>query len=117
MDLIYKTIESVQRHGASSRGDMSREQWARDRAIFVAVSAHNILRTLRDDLDAEAIQHYDELYTACVDLSMCGVPTRTHRYWARFSLEQAMRGDAEEHLRAAEDFWQWTLVRHPFFCS
>ena len=65
MDHIYKTIEAVQRHGADSRGDMAREQWARDRAIFVAVAAHSILRVLRDDLDPEAIQDYEAYYNAC----------------------------------------------------
>lgn len=64
MDFIYKTIESVQRHGANSRADISREQWARDRAMFVAVAAHSILRVLREDLDPEAIQEYDGHYNA-----------------------------------------------------
>lgn len=79
MEFVYKTIESVQRHGASSRGDMPREQWARDRATFVAVSAHNILRALRDDLDPEAIQRYDEYYDACVVQLVLDALTRTHR--------------------------------------
>ena len=100
MDLIYKTIESVQRHGASSRGDMSREQWARDRAIFVAVSAHNILRTLRDDLDADDREEEPERGGAA------GVAGRVAVLRLDAALDAAHGGDADggaELERAVED--------------
>lgn len=45
---------------------MAREQWTCYRAIFVAVSVHNILRTPCGHLGAEAVQKYDEYYNACV---------------------------------------------------